>query len=160
MNGLEGLALIRPPDTIQRWDRANIEDWTQVLASFPLFSAVSKRHLRKLVRSAKLAEIGAGETVISKSERSDSLFVILGGAAKVMRRPAPRELGIGDYFGEMALIEGAPRSATVVATEDLHVMRLPAKSVLRLVRQHPEITLAMLRNLSTQLRRVEAQAHT
>ena len=158
MNGLEALAFIRAPETIQRWNRANIDDWAQVLASFTLFSGVSKRHLRRLVRSASLAELAAGETVISRGDRSDALYVILGGAAKVVRRPAARELGSGDYFGEMALIDGAPRSATVVATQELHVMRLPAKSVLRLIRRNPEITVTMLRNLSTQLRRVEPQA--
>lgn len=93
----------------------------------------------------------------SKGNQQCSLYVILGGAAKALGKPAARELGVGDYFGEMALIDGAPRSATIVATQELHLMRLPAQSVLRLARQHPAITLTMLRSFSTQLRRLEAQ---
>jgi CRP/FNR family cyclic AMP-dependent transcriptional regulator len=139
-------------------DRATDADWAEVLATFSLFFQVSKRKLRKLVQSATLAEVAAGQTVLSNGDTSDSLYVILGGAAKALRRPSHRELGVGDYFGELALIDGAPRSATVVATQNLHVMRLPAQSVLRLAQQHPAITVTMLKDLSTQLRRLEAQA--
>jgi CRP/FNR family transcriptional regulator, cyclic AMP receptor protein len=154
MNSLEGLALLQ---LHKRSLGSSIDGWAQVLTTFPLFSGVSKRRLRKLVRAASFAEVARGETVIAKGDSSDSLYVILGGTAKAVRRPAARELGVGDYFGELALIDGAPRSATVVATSDLHVIRLPAHSARRLVEQHPAITLTMLRNLSTQLRRQEAQ---
>lgn len=139
-------------------DRTTDADWADVLASFSLFSEVSRRKLRKLVRSATLAEVAAGQIVLSNRDTSDSLYVILGGAAKALRGPTPRELGVGDYFDELALIDGAPRSATVVATQNLHVMRLPAQSVLRLARQHPAITVTMLKNLSSQLRHPETQA--
>ena len=153
MNGLEVLALLRLDQVMRHWEQATVDDWAEVLATFSLFSEVSKRKLRKLVRSATLAEVAAGQTVLSSGGTSDSLYVILGGAAKALRRPTPRELGVGDYFGELALIDGAPRPATIVATQNLHVMRLPAQSVLRLARQHPAITVTMLKDLSTQLRR-------
>ena len=154
MNSLEGLALMRLHEVIRYRDYASLDDWTQVLADFPLFSGVSKRRLRKLLRGATFEEVAARHTV---SSSEDSLYVILGGAANELRTSAARELGVGDYFGESALIDGARRSATVVATHDLHVIRLPAQSVVRLAQQHPAITLTMLRNLSTQLRRVEAR---
>ena len=63
----------------------------------------------------------------------------------------------GDYFGELALIDGRPRPATVVATNHVHVMKLPSPSVLKLARQHPAITLTLLANLTTRLRRLEAE---
>ena len=157
MNGLEVLALLRLDQVIRHWEQATVDDWAEVLATFPLFREVSKRKLRKLVQSATLAEVAAGQTVLSNGDSSDSLYVILGGTAKALRKPSARELGVGDYFGELALFDGAPRSATVVATSELHVIKLPANSARRLVEQHPAITLTMLRNLSTQLRRHEAQ---
>jgi CRP/FNR family transcriptional regulator, cyclic AMP receptor protein len=158
MNALEGLALVRLHAVMQHGDRASVDDWTEVLAAFPLFSGLSKRRLRKLVRSASFAEVARGETVISNGERSDSLHVILGGAARARSGGATRELGVGDYFGELALVDGALRSSNVVATQGLHVIRLPAHAVLRLARQHPALTLTMLRNLSRQIGRPEAQA--
>jgi CRP/FNR family cyclic AMP-dependent transcriptional regulator len=157
MNSLEVLALLRLHPVMRHWEHASVDEWAEVLATFSLFSEVGKRKLRKLVRSARFAEVAAGGTVISNGDSSDSLYVILDGAAKELRRPAPRELGVGDYFGELALIDGAPRSATVVATQNLHVMRLPAQSVLALARQHPAITVTMLKDLSRRLRRLEAQ---
>jgi CRP/FNR family cyclic AMP-dependent transcriptional regulator len=158
MNALEGLALVRLHAVMQHRDRASVDDWTEVLAAFPLFSGISKRRLRQLVRSASFAEVARGGTVISNGYGSDSLDVILGGAARTRSGGATRELGVGDYFGELALFDGAPRSTSVVATQDLHVIRLPAQAVARLARQHPALTLTMLRNLSRQIGRPEAQA--
>jgi CRP/FNR family cyclic AMP-dependent transcriptional regulator len=157
MTGLEAMTLTRTLGLMRYWDRPRTDDWAYVLARFPLFADVGRRRLRKLVRKATFAEHAPGERVLAKGEPADSLYVVLGGTARAVGTPAPRRLRTGDYFGELALVDGAPRSATVVATQELHVMALPARSVLRLARRQPAVTLAMLRNLSTQLRRVEAR---
>lgn len=103
MNTLEGLALVRLHDVMPHVDRASVDDWTEVLADFPLFAGISKRRLRKLVRGASFAEIARGDTVIRKGDSSDSLYVILGGAAKASGEPEAQEFGVGDFFGELAL---------------------------------------------------------
>jgi CRP-like cAMP-binding protein len=139
------------------WDDPSPGGWAKVLATFPLFSGVSRRQLRKLAREATFAEFAPGDIVVSNPESADSLYVILSGSARVLGKPAARALRTGDYFGELALLENAPRSATIVASGELHVMRLPEQSFLRLAHAHPAISLTMLRNLSTQLRRLEAQ---
>jgi len=141
MNGLEVLALTQAQGVMQSWERPSAGEWATVLATFPLFAGVSRRRLRRLVRKATFVEFAAGDRVVTGEERSDRLYVILGGAAKALRGPTARTLSVGDYFGEMALFGGAPRSAIVVATEELHVMRLPRQSALRLARQHPAITI-------------------
>ena len=142
---------------LARWDRATAGDWAKVLAEFPLFKGVSKRRLRKLARNATLAEFAPGEPILLAGDRGDLLHVILGGEAKSMSQRARRVLRTGDYFGELGLIDGRAHSATVVALSDVHVMKLPSRSVLNLARRHPAIPLTMLRDLTSRLSRLEAQ---
>lgn len=160
MNGPETQRLtLMPSKALMRyWDHASTRDWAEVLAAFSLFSGISKRRLRKLVRHATFAEFAPGDTVVVKDTSTDSLYVILWGAAKAQGKPAARALRTGDYFGELALFGGTSRSATVVATQELHVMRLPRQSFLRLAHKDPGISLTMLRNLGAQFRRLETQA--
>jgi len=149
---------MQPGGLMSTWDHASATDWTDVLSTFPLFAGIPKRRLRKLVRQATFAEYRSGDSVVEKGVRADSLYVILGGSAKVRGKPTSRALGIGDYFGELGLLDDAPRSATVVAVEELHVMRLPRKSFLRLAKDDPAISFRMLGNLGSQFRRLETQA--
>jgi CRP-like cAMP-binding protein len=137
------------------WDHASPADWAAVLATFPLFADVAERRLRALARHATFAEYGAGDVVIEQGAPGDALYVILSGSARARGRPAARKLGVGDYFGEMALLDGAPRSATVVATGELHVMRLPRRVFLSFAEHEPAVALRMLGNLGSQIRRLE-----
>jgi len=112
---------------IRSWDRPTASDWADVLATFPLFAGTSKRRLRELARSATLVEWAAGETIAFAGDRNDTLDVILGGRARTLANAGRRELGTGDAFSS--------GSATIVATSDVHVMKLPARSVERLARR-------------------------
>jgi len=140
------------------WDHAAPADWAEVLATFPLFSGLDKRRLRKLARQATFAEYSRGDIVIAKGDPGDALYVILSGSAMAQGKPAARMLRTGDYFGELGLLDGVARSATVVATDELHVMRLTRRSFLRAVEHDPSISLRMLSTLGSQIRRRETQA--
>jgi signal-transduction protein with cAMP-binding, CBS, and nucleotidyltransferase domain len=131
MTGLEAVALTHSRGLMLSWDRPSTRDWAKVLETFPLFSGMSKRRLRKLVRKATFAEFVAGDTINSRGTNSDSLYLILGGAATA-RDPGAQVLSVGDYFGDAALNGRTPRSTTVVARQELHVMRLQRQSLLRL----------------------------
>lgn len=158
MNGLELLALMHARRVPERWDRPTAKDWAGVLATFPLFLEVNEARLRKLARHVTCAEFVPGETIIFAGDRGNFLYLILNGEVRAVSTAADRTLGRGDYFGEVALIDGGPRSATVVAITYVHVMKLPARLFLRLAHRNPAITLRMLRDLTTRLRQLETQA--
>jgi CRP-like cAMP-binding protein len=147
-----------PLGLTETWDRAGAADWADVLAEFPLFSGIAGRRLRALVRHATFAEYGPGDVVVQKNEPGDSLYVILGGSAQVRGKPAARRLRTGDYFGELGLLSGAPRSATVVAAGELHVMKLPRDAFLRVAQHEPAIALELLGTLGARFLRLEARA--
>jgi CRP-like cAMP-binding protein len=155
MNRLEHLVLMHARGVPERWDHPMT--WATALATFPLFLEVSKRQLRKLARQGTSAEFSPGETIIVAGDRSNCLYVILVGEVRAVTTRESRTLGSGDYFGEMAMIDGGSRSATVVAMTYVQVIKLPAATVVRLTRRHPAITLRMLRDLSTRLRHLETQ---
>jgi len=143
---------------IEPWNpRTSSSDWADVLASFPLFSGIAKRRLRSLVEESTVAEYAPGGVVVDKGDPGNALYVILSGSARVRGRPASRTLRTGDYFGELGAVDGSPRSAAVVAREELHVMRLPRQSFLKLAKRYPAISLRMLSALGSQIRRLEAQ---
>jgi CPA1 family monovalent cation:H+ antiporter len=149
------MQLALPPVGLGYRDYATPADWAKTLATFPVFAGIPRRRLRELAQDATFAEYAPGDTVVQRGGRGDSLFVILSGSASVLGKPAARPLGTGDYFGELGALEGAPRSATIIAKGELHVMRLPRESFLRLVERDPTVSLQMLGNLGSQIRRLE-----
>ena len=149
---------MQPRGLMGYWDHASNADWAKVLADFSLFSGITQRRLRQLVRRATFAEYGRGDVVIEKGESGDSLYVILSGSAKARGKSAAVTLHTGDYFGELGVLDGVPRSATVVATDELHVMKLPRQSFLRFAQHNPAISLRMLSNVGWHVRRLETQA--
>lgn len=146
--GLEG--------TLDRaWHRPTAKDWAEVLAGLPLFSGLSKRQLRKIAGLAEFNEFAQGDFVTQAGEAGDAFYLILSGQAKVVGKPRARALRVGDYFGEMALLDGEPRSATVAAASELQTMKLPRRPFLRLLEQEPRIAIPMMAELASRVRRLE-----
>ena len=139
------------------WNQATDRDWAEVLAKLPLFSGVGKRRLRQIAQAAEYAEFAPGESVLSTGEPADSFYVILSGEAKAVRKPAARTLGAGDFFGEMGLLAGDRRSATVVATDVLHVMRLPRRTFFDLLGEDG-VALKIMSELGARVQRLEQPA--
>ena len=134
--------------------RATASDWAGVLAGLPLFARISKRRLRKIASLAQVQEFSPGAIVVETGQPSNAFFLILGGRAKVIGK-SRRTLGIGDYFGEMGLIDGEPRSATIAAEGELQVMKLPRRPFLKLLNQEPQIATAMMAELAARIRALE-----
>ena len=132
-------------------------DTVAVLARVPLLAGFERRDLERLSRQFRERSLREGAVVTSEGESGVGFFVIVEGSANVTVGGRARgSLGPGDYFGEMALIDEGPRSATVVAATDLRCLALTPWEFRPFVEEHPTVAWAMLRTLARRLR--EAQA--
>jgi CRP/FNR family transcriptional regulator, cyclic AMP receptor protein len=125
-----------------------------ILAAVPLFSEMSKRQLRSLADQAKIVRYSAGRTILAEGGSGvGSMFVLLDGTARIVRRGRTiARIGPGDFFGELSILDGRPRSASVVTVSDVVTARLSRPSFLHLVRSDPNIALRMMGVLATRLR--------
>jgi CRP/FNR family transcriptional regulator, cyclic AMP receptor protein len=134
-------------------------DWVPILAEMPLFSGLGNRQLRKIAELADIVEFAPNAQIIQIGAPGDALFLILSGEARVLGRKGGRRVfRAGDFFGEMSLLDGDPRSATVQATSEVQAMRIRHRPLLKLLEREPKITLLMMRELSRRLRNLQRQA--
>jgi hypothetical protein len=139
---------------VQRsWDRPTQRDWGEVLAALPLFSGVPKRHIRAIAKLAWRVDHAPGEVIVQAGDRGNSMYLMLEGRARVVGKS--RVLRPGDFFGEMALIDGGPRSATIIATSQVRVMMVQRRAFLKLLKQNPQVGLAIMETLAARVRRLE-----
>jgi CRP/FNR family cyclic AMP-dependent transcriptional regulator len=136
-----------------------VVDESQVLAALervPLFAGLTRRHLRKVAGASTIAHIPAGQHIVREGFSAEAFYVILEGEAVVTGPPTTSRLGGGDFCGELGLLDGSPRSASVMAKTDVLAVRLPRKEFLDLVDHRPEIARALLADLAARVRRLEA----
>lgn len=117
------------------------------LKEVPLFQAVPGRHLKRVAGLAQLTHFH-DSPVVRAGTRGDAFHVILEGRAQVqMTDGRTRMLEAGDSFGELALLDGAPRAATVVAAGELTTAQIARPAFLKLLRQEPSIAVGVTRGL-------------
>jgi len=122
--------------------------WIPVLERVPLFQALNKRHLRRVARLAELKRYKSGAVVVRAGARGDAFYVILDGSARVETPDGhTRDLHEADFFGELALLDGAPRSATVSAIGSLATARIARSGFLKLLREEPAIGVGLAHGL-------------
>jgi CRP-like cAMP-binding protein len=124
----------------------------------PLFKGLSKRHLRRIARAAELLQHVGTVEVVHAGAPGDSFYVIVDGAAEY--RALDGDTGTlqpGDYFGELALIDGAPRAATVTSIGELTALRISRSSFLKLLRDEPAIAVGLLPGLVAIVRELQSQ---
>jgi len=132
------------------------KEWAALLAEVPLFAGLPKRHLRRIASLAQTRRFERGAIVVREGDPGDGFYVVLDGEAHVRRRSGgPVRLRSGDVFGEMALLDGGPRSATVEAGTDVLAMRIPRPAFSRLLKQEPDVARAILAVLAARIRRLE-----
>jgi CRP-like cAMP-binding protein len=130
-----------------------LTDRTAIVASIPLFSHLRKRELTRLARSADEREHEQYEKLVVQGEPGDACFVITDGTAAVYRNGRKiTDLAPGAVFGEMALIDGGERSATVVMTSRGAALRIERRAFDELLDGSPSVAKAVLRQLAQRLR--------
>jgi CRP/FNR family transcriptional regulator, cyclic AMP receptor protein len=132
-----------------------------LLRGVDLFEELSKSELRKVAGLAKPFTFVAGESVTEEGTPGGRFHVIQTGTAKVVAGGRTRAtLGPGEYFGELSLIDGEPRSATVVAVEPLTTISIAEWNLRPLLKSQPTISYKLLVVLCRRVRSVMKAAYT
>jgi CRP-like cAMP-binding protein len=137
--------------------RVTQDDKIERLEEVALLEACSYKQLRAVARITDVLELPAGTTLARAGEPGNEFFLIVDGSARVEVSPRKRSrLGPGDYFGEMSLLDGGPRSATVVADTPVRLLVINRRDFTTLLREAPALTHSILMTLSKRLRQAEA----
>jgi CRP-like cAMP-binding protein len=129
------------------------------LAHVRLFSALNKKELRLVGRASDEVQVRAGRVLVEEGAVGHEFFLILDGQA-VVRRGGRRVamLGPGQYFGEMALLDRGPRTASVVADTDMNLLVLGQREFTGLLDQVPPLCYKLLAAMAARLREADAKA--
>src|ERR687897_3514403 len=130
----------------------------ELLSRVPLFSELSREELERISRVSVARSFPAGVRVFHEGDHSDACYLVRNGDLRVTREHpdgraiALATLGPGDIFGELAMLDGEARSASVEALSECQLLALPAGDVRRLLQGSSEITVKLVVALTRRLR--------
>jgi len=136
---------------------------TDFLATVPLLSGLDATEVARFAELTRERSYPRGSVILFEDDPGDSLFIVRHGRVKVVligedgREVILGLLGPGAHFGELSIIDGAPRSAHVIATEDSQLIVLRREDFRRRVNESPAVAWALLVELSRRLRRADEQ---
>jgi CRP/FNR family cyclic AMP-dependent transcriptional regulator len=134
---------------------------TAVLKAVPLFSSFPEDQLRMLAAVVTRKSATRSTTVMSGGDATDSLYIVLSGRLKVLMSDSDGKevilaiLGPGEFFGEMGLIDDAPRSASVVAIEACELLSIAKRDFKKCLAENFEMAMAVMRGLVRRLREAD-----
>jgi CRP/FNR family transcriptional regulator len=131
-------------------------DATQVLKSVGLFQGLSRSELREIAEGAREELFSANQDIVQEGQSGGPFFCITEGRADILvDGKKVGDLGPGSYFGEMSLLEGGGRSATIRATTHVKALAITSWNFLAILRDNWEITKKVLAELSRRVRDLE-----
>jgi len=129
------------------------------LAKVKMFSSLNRRELARVSKAANVVSVKSGTEIVTAGTMGEEFYMILSGKAAVRRSGRKvAELGPGDYFGEMALLDSGPRSATVVADGDVTLVVIGQREFMGVLDETPEVARKLLVSLSARLREADTKA--
>lgn len=124
-----------------------------LLRNVPMFQNCSDRELNSILSSTKEVHFEAGREICHEGDEGVGLHVVVEGETKVqIRGRTKRRLGPGAFFGEIALLDGGPRSATVIAETEVTTLALPVWAFKSTLKAHPSLAFKMLEEVCRRLR--------
>ncbi len=132
-----------------------------VLKKIPLFSTLKEEELEAISKVSVNRTFNKDQIILLENEDGDTLFIIIDGKVKVTafsengKEVILSILYENDFFGDMSLLDGKPRSASVVAIEDSHVRMIRRPEFKKLIEDHPGIALKLLEALASRLRKAD-----
>ncbi len=135
----------------------------EMLKRVPIFTGLDRKHIAQLSRIMVPRTFKTGDVIIKEGDQGAGVFVIISGQVEVVggaQKASPtvlNTLGPGDFFGEMALFEGFPRSATVRALEETELLAMTRWDFRAELVSHAEIALAVLETVVRRLREADAR---
>lgn len=129
------------------------DDLVAALGSVPLFESLSRKELESLARSGREVVRDVGHEITTEGEEGIAFFLMLEGSADInVSGTTLRSVGPGDHFGEIALIDGGPRTATVTVTQPARLFGLSAWNFRPMLSEHPDMTQKILMSLCKMVR--------
>ena len=129
------------------------QDPVKMLASVPIFEELSTKELKSIANSAKEVTHREGHVLAREGESGVGFFLILeGDVAVAVGGRSMRKMGPGDFFGEISLLDGGPRTATCTAQTEVTTLGITPWTFKRLIEQNPSIASKMLKVMATRLR--------
>ena len=137
---------------------ANLEQTVDILSKVPLFENLKKRQLQNLARIFVDRVCAPGEVIVPQGRDGYGFFIIASGKAEVVRERADgskavvNRFGPGDFFGELALLDNGPRTASVIATEPTECLILPRENFLGVLKRDGEMAIDIMVELAKRFR--------
>lgn len=131
----------------------------ELLAACPLFDGIDADGLAMLAAKAVQIDFPAGHVIARQGEIGTGFFVVISGGVRVIRDgETVAQLGAGEFFGELSVLDRQPRNAMVIAAEPTSCLALASWDFEQVLLAQPALTLAILRGVATRLRRVTDSA--
>jgi CRP/FNR family transcriptional regulator, cyclic AMP receptor protein len=138
---------------------AKQEDKIERLKEVPIFEECSQRQLRSVAKIARVFDVASNTVLARAGEPGDEFFLIIDGTARVEVSPEKQVLlHPGEFFGEMSILDGGPRSATVTANTPIRLLVISRRHFSMLVKDVPGLTQTLLVTLSRRVRQAEERA--
>lgn len=130
-----------------------LADLQEALSTAPLFADLPKRHLRSLALLSRVSSYPAGTEIVRQGTEGDTLYVVLEGEARVVKgRRTVARMKPGDFFGELAIFDGEPRAASVVADAPVLCLKLEGPDFRKLLLREPRVGLTIMTAMARRLR--------